>query len=207
MVQMQSITILLGTKNQSKVKELKKIANNMVGASIQLMSLNDLPYVEEPLENGNTFYENALIKAKYYYQIYQMPVITDDSGLCVDALKGMPGVFSARYASQTIYDASDAANRMKLLNEMKNVEDRNAHFCCAMVFYDGRHIITSEGKLEGKILSHEVGKNGFGYDSLFLPYGYHQSLGELDADTKNQMSHRFYAFNQLLEKLKKVFYW
>lgn len=204
---MQNITILLGTKNQNKVKELKKIADKAIGTSIQLISLNDLPYVEEPLENGNTFYENALIKAKYYYQVYQMPVITDDSGLCVDALKGRPGVFSARYASQNTHDAPDAANRMKLLDEMKDVKERNAHFCCSMVFYDGSQIIVSEGKLEGKILTREVGKNGFGYDALFLPLGYHQSLGELDEDTKNQMSHRFRAFNQLLEKLKKVFYW
>lgn len=203
MVQMQQMTILLGTKNQNKVKELKKIADNVMGSSIQLVALNDLPYVEEPIEDGNTFYENALIKAKYYYQIYQMPVITDDSGLCVDALKGKPSVFSARYASRNTHDAPDEANRMKLLNEMKNVEERNAHFCCSMVFYDGSQIIASEGMLEGKILSQEVGANGFGYDALFLPLGYHQSLGELDEDTKNQISHRFLAFYRLLEKLKK----
>lgn len=196
------MAILLGTKNKNKVRELEQIWKEIMENEEELISLETLPYVEEPVEDGNSFFENAQKKAIYYFDTYKIPVIADDSGLIVEALHGQPGIHSARYASSMKKDANDKANREKLLREMKGIAQRRAYYQCNMVYYDGIHLLTSEGILEGSILEQEVGNHGFGYDCIFQVTRFNQSLGMLDDKTKNRISHRRLAFETLLRKIK-----
>lgn len=192
--------VLLATKNKHKVKELTHIFENSQ-LEIVLLNLTDFPEIEEPVEDGHTFIENAIIKAKYYYAHFGIPVISDDSGIVVDALDGAPGIYSARYASVNQANASSADNRKKLLAEMEGITQRNAHFECAMVYYDGTTCFTSTGKTEGLILEKEVGHNGFGYDTLFYAFEYEKPMGLLSEDEKNQISHRGKASRALIQQL------
>ena len=160
--------VILGTNNSHKLIEFRQIfkENNI---DIELIPLNELPLkVDEPVENGKTFLENAIIKAKYYYECYGMPVITDDSGICVDALGGLPGIYSARYASKDGINSSSLENRRKLLFELGNETNRKAHFSCCVVFYDKGEVITGYGEFHGVIGEEERGNNGFGYDPIFF---------------------------------------
>lgn len=191
--------ILLGTKNVHKLKELQEIAKKH--SNLNFISLNEVEEVEEPIENGMSFYENALIKAKYYFQQYHLPVIADDSGLVVKALNGKPGIYSARYASIDGKDASSKDNRKKLLEELRGVLDREAYFECDMVYYDGSRILHTSGQLDGEILEEETGENGFGYDTLFFAKTLGKPLGLVSEEIKNQSSHRFIAFHKLLTLL------
>lgn len=193
--------ILIGTKNKHKLKELQNIAREYL--NFEFISLNEFNYVEEPVEDGTSFYENALIKAKYYYDAYHMPVITDDSGIVVDALDGKPGIYSARYASTNGKDASSMSNRQKLLEELKGVTNRKAHFECVMVYYDGNKTIHATGIFEGEILENEIGDNGFGYDPIFFANCLGKPLGVVSDESKNKCSHRFFAFSKLLSLLKE----
>lgn len=195
--------ILLGTKNQHKVKELQKIAKEY--PNFEFISLNELKFVEEPIEDGTSFYENALIKARYYYEMYHIPVITDDSGIVVNALNGKPGIYSARYASTNGKDASSIQNRQKLLNDLKEITNRKAYFECDMVFYDGTTTINTSGVFEGEILNEEIGENGFGYDPIFFASCLGKPLGLVSEEIKNQYSHRFLAFSKLLSLLNEKF--
>lgn len=193
--------ILIGTKNKHKLKELQDIAKKY--SNFEFISLNEVNDVEEPVEDGTTFYENALIKAKYYYEAYHMPVIADDSGIIVEALNGKPGIYSARYASTDGKDASSIRNRKKLLKELEGVTNRRAYFECDMVYYDGTTTFHTTGLFEGEILEDEIGDNGFGYDPIFLAYSLGKPLGLVSDEIKNQCSHRFFAFNKLLSLLKE----
>lgn len=195
--------ILLATKNKHKVKELEAIFMYSQ-LDVDLLDLDAFFEVEEPLEDGNTFLENAIIKAKYYYTQFHIPVISDDSGIVVDALNGAPGIYSARYASVNQTNASSADNRKKLLAEMKGVTQRSARFECAMVYYDGQRCITATGKTEGTILEEEVGHNGFGYDTLFYSSEYEKPMGLLSESEKNQISHRGKASKLLIQQLLNI---
>lgn len=192
--------VLLATKNKHKVKELVAIFGNSQ-LDIEMLNLADFSEVEEPVEDGNTFLENAIIKAQYYYNQFGIPVISDDSGIVVDALDGAPGIYSARYASVNQLNATSADNRRKLLIEMKGITQRSAHFECAMVYYDGAECITTTGKTEGFILEEEVGQNGFGYDTLFYALEYEKPMGLLSEEEKNQISHRGKASRALIQQL------
>lgn len=203
MIGKEYMVILLGTKNKDKVRELREICTEIMGENpIELISLEEMPYFEEPIEDGNSFYDNALIKAKYYFDVYKIPVITDDSGLVVEALDGKPGIYSARYASHTSKDASDKDNREKLLLEMKGIVHRDAYYQCDMIYYDGVNIFAGTGILQGAILEKEIGNNGFGYDSIFQVSSIHMPLGLLDEAQKNKISHRRNAFEMLLKQIK-----
>lgn len=191
---MEKQTIVLASGNKHKIKEIGEMLTeyNVVG-------YKDLGYDFEIEEDGNTFYENALIKAKAVSNALNLPALADDSGICVDALDGMPGIYSARYAG----DGVDEHNNQLLLKNMEGIENRNAKFVCCMVFYKPNgEIITATGETHGKILYKTQGENGFGYDPLFFSDDLQKCLGVASAEEKNTISHRFRALQALKDKLK-----
>ena len=191
-------TILIASTNRHKVEEIKKI---FVNPGIQFISLEQYKEIPEAIEDGKTFQENAILKAKHYYQHTQIPVIADDSGLVVPALNGEPGIHSARYAGeQSAYDKNNAL----LLSRMENLvgDQRFAFFVCVVVYFDGKNVIFSEGKAEGVIIDHLKGRQGFGYDPLFYYPEAQKTFAEMDSEEKNQVSHRSRALRGLHEKLR-----
>jgi XTP/dITP diphosphohydrolase len=187
-------TIVLASGNKHKIKEIGEMLKdyNVVG-------YKDLGYDFEIEEDGKTFYENALIKAKAVANALNLPALADDSGICVEALNGMPGIYSARYAG----DGIDEHNNKLLLKNMEGQTNRKAKFVCCMVFYKPNgEIITATGETHGKILYEEQGKNGFGYDPLFFSDDLKKCLGIASAEEKNTISHRFRALEALKDKLK-----
>ena len=192
------MNILIATKNQGKLKEFVDLFS---GLPFMFHSLNEFPDLIEPQESGLTLMENALLKAKYYYDLTKMPTISDDTGLFIKALGGKPGIYTARYAH-----GSDQDNRHKVLSEMKDFLDRSCYFNTALVFYDGQNIITTTGFLRGEIATSEQGEQGFGYDSIFYLKDLAKTLAELDANQKNQLSHRYFAAKAMIQKLKLYYH-
>ena len=181
--------ILLGTHNHNKVKEMKAILSDF---PVELLSLNDLDIEHEVEENGETYLDNALLKAIAFSNIARLPCISDDSGLEVDVLDGRPGVKSARFADEPNENQS-LANNEKLLSELKNVpqERRNAHFTTVVVLANaGKKIFSCRGECHGQIIFSPRGTNGFGYDPIFEVAGHGKTFAELPAEIKNQISHR-----------------
>lgn len=195
-------TIILASSNEHKIKEFKEIFSND-----RVLSLKDIDYTEEIEENGKTFLENALIKAKTISAYLKKKnidasVIADDSGLCVNALNGMPGIYSARYAGG---HGNNKENRNKLLNELKNENDRSAYFLCSLVeYFPDDTYIHVEGKTEGYILKEEIGDTSFGYDCLFFSNDINKCFGKATAEEKNSVSHRGRAIQKLLKEEKKI---
>jgi len=189
--------LLVATKNRGKAKEIKELIGDFFD---DVLSLSDFNGNINIIEDGKTFEENALKKAKTVYSLYRLPTLADDSGLEVDALDGRPGVYSARYAGD---NATDEEKIKKLLEELKNIpeEKRGAQFVCVLAFIDenGR-VYQTKGICRGKIGFEPKGVNGFGYDPIFIPEGYSRTFAELESDEKNRISHRAKAF----EKLKKI---
>ncbi len=186
--------LLIGSGNRDKAAELAEL---LVGLPWAVRGLNDFPAIDEPEEDGDTFEENALKKARHYSQAFQVCCVADDSGLQVDALGGAPGVYSARYAGP---NGAYADNNAKLLAALKDVpeEKRTARFVCCAAFVspDGTtHSVF--GKVEGRIALSPRGTNGFGYDPLFIPEEMALTFGELNGDAKHAISHRGRAFRQL----------
>ena len=199
--------ILFGTRNKNKAIEAKAIFAN-IAPNVQLISLDEIDpnrLIEEPVEDGKSFYENSFIKAKYYYEQTKIPTLCDDSGICVDALNGAPGIFSARFSIGTKYQADtvDKANNIMLLDLMKTEQNKNAHYACEIVYYDGNKIISGYGEMQGEIIDREIGNGGFGYDPLFYLPEYQKTLGEIDAQTKNKISHRYFAICNVAQKINK----
>lgn len=191
--------IIFATQNKGKVEEVSHLLS---GSGIQLISLLDLDDVPNIIENGKTFEENAKIKAKIIFDKYKIPTLSDDSGLSVDQLDGRPGVFSARYAGE---NATDEENNEKLLCDLKGLpEPHLAKFICSAVYYNGTNFITSSGEVKGKLISSPRGKNGFGYDPLFIPNGYNVTSAELDMNEKNKISHRAIAFKKLINLILRT---
>lgn len=190
--------MIFASGNQGKLKEVKAI---LEAEGIEIKCLKDFKPVDEPVEDGLTFLDNAKIKAIYYYQIFKTPVLCDDSGLMVDALNGEPGVYSARYANVVAHQ--DTENIKKLLHNLHNISNRTASFVCTMVYFDGTNLYYTEGKLEGQIVDVPRGSNGFGYDPVFMPNGYDQTIAELDSDLKNKISHRHHALIKMERILKE----
>lgn len=184
--------LLIGSGNRDKAAELAELLH---GLPWDVRCLKDFPAVEEPVEDGETFEANALLKARYYAAQFGVSCVADDSGLVVDALNGAPGVYSARYAGE---NCTYADNNEKLLRALKDVSDeaRTARFvCCAALVHDGEHV--EFGEVEGRILRACRGANGFGYDPLFVPEGFEQTFGELSSEVKHGVSHRGRAFRKL----------
>ena len=186
--------LILASNNKGKITEIKKLLDG----KFEVLSLKDCGIDVDVEENGTTFEENAIIKAKAIYDIAKLPVISDDSGLEVYALGGEPGIYSARYAGE---GHCDADNNAKLLANMQDVEDRRAAFVCCAVYYDGINTISSEGRVEGSILYAPEGEGGFGYDPLFYSTELQKSFGVAEFDEKNSISHRARAFAKLVEQL------
>lgn len=186
-------TIVAATGNAHKLKEIRAILSDW-----NIISQREAGFFGEVEETGATFAENALIKARAVCEATGLPALADDSGLCVDALGGAPGVFSARYSG-----GGDAENRRLLLKNLQQAETRDAHFACALalVFPNGE-IVTAEGSTHGRILQEERGENGFGYDSLFFSDDLKKSFGEAAEDEKNGVSHRGRALLRLAERLR-----
>lgn len=197
--------IAVASKNAHKVKELSKMLDI---EGLELVSLRDLGFEGEIEENGTTFSENALIKAREVCKLYGLPAIADDSGLCVDYLNGAPGIYSARYASTDGYNATDEENVEKLLDELKNVpeSDRTARFisAIALVLPDGTEKCVI-GSCEGIITSEVRGNGGFGYDPVFYYVPFCKTFGETTDEEKNTVSHRFNAVAKLKSELLEIF--
>lgn len=188
---------VFATHNDNKVSEVSEI---LKGIGISIVSLRKLGYHEEIIENGETLEENAWIKANTIYNHFSGNVIAEDTGLEVTALNGAPGVYSARYAG-TQKNAAD--NMDRLLTELKHVEDRTAQFRTVLAAWVDDQPFTFEGIVKGRIASTRTGSGGFGYDPVFIPEGFSESFGVLEAAIKNKMSHRaraFEAFKTFLEK-------
>lgn len=193
-------TIVIATRNPGKAKEFAALFAEEGYQTKTLLDYPDLPDVEE---TGTTFEENARLKAETIAQILQQPVLADDSGLTVDALNGMPGIFSARFAGER---KSDAANNAKLLHELTDVPDekRTAHFHCTLVFAaPQKDSLVVEADWDGRIGRIPKGDNGFGYDPLFIVPGFEKSSAELTSEEKNEISHRGMAVKELEKVWKK----
>lgn len=192
--------LIIATKNAGKAKEFQQFFAQLHIRVKSLLDFDDLPDVEE---TGTTFAENARLKAETIAELLDMPVLADDSGLEIDALQGRPGIYSARYAG---VDKDDEANIRKVLEEMQSVpmEKRTARFVCVLALAEkGKETVITEGYCEGKIALHPAGENGFGYDPIFIPEGYTNTLAELDPSVKQEISHRRHAMDQLQALLQQ----
>lgn len=194
--------LYIATGNAHKVEELQKMlsANFPEMEVYSANALGGMPFVDE---NEDSFVGNAFLKARALFELSDgQPVLADDSGLCVDELNGAPGIYSARYAGS---DASDADNRMKLLDAMKDIPEgkRSGHFACVLAYIDaqgGEH--SFEGKCHGSITQQAEGEGGFGYDPIFQPLGYSNTFGVLPSEIKNQLSHRAKALEAFVKFLQ-----
>lgn len=194
--------IVIASSNLHKVREFKAMLKGFLNLDIR--SLADFPDYVPPEETGKTFEENAILKAKHAANALQRLVLADDSGLNVPALKGNPGVFSARYAGD---DATDFENRKKLLSEMVRLcdEERDAYYeCCIAIASPEGLIKTATGTCEGSIALKDKGGSGFGYDPIFIKHGYHKSFSELGDEIKNRVSHRRKSLDKLLQTLEAL---
>ena len=191
---------LIATSNKGKIKEFQKIFSEM-----DLVSLADLN-IEDAIEDGLSFVENAIIKARHGAKHSRLYSIADDSGLVVPELGFEPGIYSARYAGE---NSTDALNRDKLRSCIKDLgkESLEAYFVCVIVGIQDESDplpIVSSGTVHGKVSIHESGEGGFGYDKLFYPDGFDLSMASIDAETKNKMSHRGKASKDFIKKFKKI---
>ena len=187
-------SLVFATNNKHKLQEVSEI----LGEQIKILTLKDIQCEEEIPETSDTIQGNAHQKANYIYTKYQVDCFADDTGLEVEALEGARGVYSERYAG-TAHDSR--ANRQKLLNEMRDKENRNAQFRTAiLLILDGKkHLF--EGTVKGTITHTEKGADGFGYDSIFIPEGYDKTFAELGEEIKNKISHRAEAVKKLAKFL------
>ncbi|MCT2537918.1 XTP/dITP diphosphatase [Aquibacillus koreensis] len=193
--------LIIATKNKGKMKDFNQLFSKYGIEVLSLLDLEeDIPDIEE---TGDTFEENAAIKAEVIAKKFHLPVLADDSGLEVDALGGEPGVYSARYAG-THKDDND--NLHKVLEKMTGVkeEKRTARFVCVLALAQPeKATIYKRGECEGHIGVEPVGENGFGYDPIFIPNNYNKTMAELTSEEKNQISHRRNALIQLEEWIKE----
>ena len=190
-------TLVVASGNAHKLREIAEIFTEY-----DVLSQKQMGFLDEVDETGKTFSENALIKARAACLALGVTALADDSGLCVDALHGEPGIYSARYSGK---HGDDKANRKTLLEKLQGETDRRAYFvsAVAMVFPDGREIVV-EGKTYGKVLLEEVGSGGFGYDPIFESDDLGKSFGVATAEEKNAVSHRFRALQALRARLGEL---
>jgi XTP/dITP diphosphohydrolase len=190
--------ILLATTNKGKLNDVKEILKDIDVEILSFLDFDDYPNVEE---TGTTFLENAELKATAAYYKYRLPSFGDDSGLESFQLNGEPGIYSARYAGE---DADDEKNNLLLIKKLSELpEPHPGRFVCAAVYYDGKEIKSAIGEIRGTIIKNPRGKNGFGYDPLFIPNGYDNTMAELSHADKNRISHRLNAFKELKKILVK----
>tara|TARA_B100000787_G_scaffold112280_1_gene83610 strand:- start:194 stop:796 length:603 start_codon:yes stop_codon:yes gene_type:complete len=200
MLKKKIIKLLVGTNNNGKLKEIKEL----LPKNLEIYSTSDLK-IKSPIENGKTFEENSLIKARYFSKKSKMICLSDDSGLEIDALEGNPGIYSARWGGKN-GDFIKAMNRVFKELDKKNkswkTKKIKARFICSLTIYGpNQKTINSIGKVEGYISPSMKGKNGFGYDPIFIPRGKNITFGEMKPSHKYKTDHRFKAF----KKIKKFF--
>lgn len=203
---MEKQKVVLASGNAGKLREFFRILSN---ADLDIVAQSDYSVIDVP-EDGLSFVENAIIKARNASKQTGLPALADDSGIEVDALKGRPGIYSARYAKMNDAGEGDEDNNLKLLVDLKDVpsEKRTARFRCCIVFMrhaDDPSPLIADGFWEGVILEKPSGANGFGYDPLFFVPSYGVSSAELDADEKNRISHRGQALQKMLTLMHKEF--
>jgi XTP/dITP diphosphohydrolase len=191
------LEIIIASRNKGKVREIRKV---LKGSGFRIYSLSNFTDVPKIVEDGKSFAENALKKARFYSKYFGKLILSDDSGLDVDILNGLPGIYSARYGGER---ATNQENNQKLLREMEGIplSKRGARFKCAIAIVspDGREAVV-EGSCKGRIGFKEVGKEGFGYDPLFILPQFGKTMAQLSLKEKNRISHR----GKALGKLKKI---
>jgi XTP/dITP diphosphohydrolase len=188
--------ICFATHNQNKVQELRQL----VGEKLEIISLRDLGVADEIEETGATLKENALLKARYVFDNYAVACFADDSGLEVDALNGAPGVFSGRFAG---VPGNDEKNIDKLLELLVNQTNKQARFRTVIALVKDDEQVFFEGVVEGIIIDQRRGRNGFGYDAVFLPNRFDRTFAEMGMEEKNLISHRALAVQKLTNFLKQ----
>jgi len=194
--------LILATHNPDKAREISALLSN---SSVEVLTLDAFPQIGPIVEDADTLQGNALLKANAVARATGLPSLGDDTGLEVGYLNGEPGVFSSRYSGE---HATYASNVAKLVRVMKGVPERRraARFRCVLAFVvPGKEPVTAEGICRGTILEKPRGNGGFGYDPLFLPQGYRQTLAEMDMSVKNTLSHRARAMQNMLPFLKDFF--
>lgn len=184
--------IIFATGNQNKVNEVRSI----LPESIEVVSLKEIGFTQEIEETGTTLIENALLKARTIFEKYKLPVLAEDTGLEVDALNGAPGVYSARYAGR---DCNNENNMQLLLSKLKDKSNRNAQFKTIAAYIDVQgkeHLF--EGIIKGEIALQKIGKDGFGYDPIFVPNAYTKSFAQMSKEEKSEISHRAIAIQKFV---------
>lgn len=194
--------LLVATNNKHKLKEISEILNIFNINNIELLCASDFNKTIMPAEIGNSYHENAEIKASAFYKEIGLPTISDDSGLEIDFLDGAPGIYSSSFGGE---EGNHKKNREKLLNILNKdkINEATARFRCIICYIDNEEKFFVEGVVEGKIIAEERGSNGFGYDPMFVPNGYNQTFAELNDFEKNKISHRARAIQNLIKELGK----
>jgi XTP/dITP diphosphohydrolase len=195
------VRVLLASRNPKKLAELRRILAPAL-PDVEVVGLDDVEHYDEVPETGATFAENALIKAREGHRHTGLPTVADDSGLTVDALNGMPGVLSARWAGG---HGDDEANLRLVLDQVSHVPDDRlgAAFVCAVAYVDDEREIRTDGRMPGRLVREPRGINGFGYDPIFLPTGYDRTSAELTVEEKDAISHRGQSLRALAERLAR----
>ncbi len=194
------LKLVVATRNEGKFEEFLYGFSDL---PITLLSLKSFPHVPKILEDGKTFSENAIKKAKTVFKKVGYPTLADDSGLCVDILSGKPGIYSSRYAKE----GDDEANNKKLLEELKGIpfHDRKAQFVCALALVLDDNLFVVEAKVSGFILEHPKGEKGFGYDPLFYVPSYGLTFAEMEKELKMRVSHRAKAISKMKKIITELF--
>ncbi len=194
--------IVLATTNQGKTREINAL---LKGFPVEIKNLNDFGQIPEVIEDGTTFDDNAYKKASFTARVLGYPAMADDSGLCVEALDGAPGVWSARYAGE---NATDADNVNKMLDDLKDKDNRNAAFKCVIsIAVPTGAALTYEGECQGVITKEPVGDNGFGYDPLFFYPEFNKTFAQLSIQEKGRVSHRGKALKEIADEMDKIIEW
>ncbi len=198
----EPVTIVIATRNKNKTAEIRNYFKDL---PVNFKNLDDFGPIPEVIEDGITFEENAYKKASFTARVLGFPALADDSGLCVDALDGAPGVYSARYGGD---DLTDEGRCLKILEELKGEKNRNAAFECVIsISVPQGHALTYEAKSSGTILEEPKGSSGFGYDPIFYCEEYKKTYAQLTMEEKSKISHRGKALNEVYREFDKITIW
>jgi XTP/dITP diphosphohydrolase len=196
--------LVLATRNQGKINEFERLLAEFA-SDIQVLGLSEFPEMPDIEETGDSFEANSLLKAKAVAEYTKLPALADDSGLCVDALNGDPGIYSARWAG---VHGDDKANNAKLLEQLNGISDRSASFRCVVTLViptdTGSKVIIESGTVAGRIVDEERGESGFGYDPIFIPIGSELTFGEFSHDDKDKISHRGQALRKIAPRITEA---
>lgn len=198
--------IVFASGNAHKTREVAELLRESLQFDFELLSLKDIGFTGDIVEDGSTFQENARIKAQTVFDFCHLPVLADDSGICVDALNGAPGIHSARYAAVCgDKNSPDDTNTALLLRNMEGKQNRSARFVCAVHFVSEKLSFTVQEACEGTIINEKRGDGGFGYDPVFFVEEYQKTLSQVSEEEKNAISHRGKAIREAAKRLNGVF--